>query len=195
MSQYQAKITNEEVNELPLKAFNGEIILLDTTEKAKTVLNYLKQQKIIGFDTETRPAFQKGQKYNVALLQLSTADRAFLFRLNKKGIINIAIEILSDKNIVKAGVAIHDDIKALKQLHNFSSAGFVELQNYVKKFGIEDSGLRKLTANILGLRISKSQRVSNWERSELTRSQIKYAATDDWVGYKFYIKLNEIRND
>ncbi len=189
MFQYKKKFSKEEVNRLPLNSFQGNIILLENIENAKKVIHYLKEQKVLGFDTETKPAFRKGQRYNVALLQLATNKEAFLFRLNNYNTIDVIVDILSDKNIIKVGVAVRDDIKGIQKRCKFIPEGFIELQKLVKKFGIEDTGLRKLTANILGFRISKVEQISNWEKIKLTKSQMKYAATDAWVGYKIYNKL------
>lgn len=189
---FKTKISKDELNDLPIQAFRGKIYLVDNIDDTYTALDILKNKKILGFDTETRPVFVKGRFNHVALLQLSTENQAFLFRLQNKEILEVISEILSDKNIIKAGVAIRDDIKGLKKIHDFEPMGFIELQTYVNNFGIKDAGLRKLAGNILGFRISKTERISNWEKTKLTNSQIKYAATDAWVGYKIYKKLSKL---
>ncbi|TKG95500.1 3'-5' exonuclease domain-containing protein 2 [Puteibacter caeruleilacunae] len=186
---FQETITKEELYQLPLEHFEGEVILVQNYEQAVEAANYLKQQRVLGFDTETRPAFKKGQVNKVALLQLGTFKKVFLFRLNLLGLPDCISDILADKNIVKVGVAIRDDIKILKRLNPFKAAGFLELQEYVKEFGIQNFSLKKISGIVLGFRISKSQRLSNWEAQKLTNAQQVYAATDAWVAYEIYKKL------
>ena len=185
-------ISKEELRELPMSAFEGEIIIIDFEHDAKKVLPFLKKQKALGFDTETRPTFKKGAMNKVALLQLSTSDTAFIFRLNKIGLPKDLAAILANPNIVKAGVAINDDIKDLRKLTEFRPAGFVEIQQKVKDFEIENFGLKKLSGLLLGFRISKAQQTSNWEAEPLSAPQIKYAATDAWVSLEIYKKLVEM---
>jgi ribonuclease D len=154
-------------------------------------VNYLKNQPILGFDTETRPTFKKGQNHQVALLQLSTADEAFLFRTNMIGLTPGLIKILSTPSILKIGAAIRDDIKILQRIAPFKPYGFVELQELVKSYGIENFSLKKLAAIVQGVRISKSQRLSNWESHVLSEQQQIYAATDAWISYLIYIGLTQ----
>lgn len=186
------KISKTEIYKLPLKSFTGEIIIVDNTDKLINAITNLKNNNILGFDTETKPSFIKGKNNinKVALLQLSTEKKAYLFRLNKIGLPHELKIILSDKKITKIGLAIKDDIKKLQELNNFEPQNFIDLKNYVKEFEITDAGLKKLTAIVLNFRISKSQQLSNWERDELTDAQAKYAATDSWVCYEIFRKLN-----
>ena len=188
---YKINIDKEELAELPLIQFEGEIMLVESKEDYLSSIEYLARQKMLGFDTETRPAFKKGVIYEVALLQLATKDRAFLFRLNKIGLPNGLINILENPNIEKIGVAIRDDIKGLQKLNNFKPGGFVELQDRVKDYGILDFSLKKLSAIVLGYRISKAQQVTNWEALELSEAQQIYAATDAWVSHRIYESLNQ----
>jgi len=185
-------ISKEELNELPLESFNGEIVVVDLENDLKKILPYLKKQKILGFDTETRPTFKKGALNEVALLQLSTKKTAFIFRLNKMGLPDELVSILANPEIIKVGVAIGDDIKELKRRSKFSHAGFIEIQEKVKDFEIENFGLKKLSGLLLGFRISKAQQTSNWEAEKLTEAQIRYAATDAWVSLEIYNKLLEL---
>ncbi|MBN1116671.1 MAG: 3'-5' exonuclease domain-containing protein 2 [Bacteroidales bacterium] len=182
-------ITKEEISSLPVNSFSGDLHFIDSFEKFLAVIHELKNESAFGFDTETRPAFKKGKQYDVSLLQLSVREKAYLFRLNKIGLPNELAEILASKDIKKIGVAIHDDILSLRKLNNFEPEGFIDLQQYVKSFGIEDNGLKKLAANILGFKISKRQQTSNWEADVLTPAQIEYAATDAWVCYEIFKKL------
>ncbi|MBS0012290.1 MAG: 3'-5' exonuclease domain-containing protein 2 [Bacteroidales bacterium] len=186
---YKESIEKSELAEYPVSGFRGEIMVVDNHERLKDSIRLLKNAEILGFDTETKPSFSKGRNNRVALLQLSDARRAFLFRVNEIGLPDELIDILSDESVTKVGVAIHDDIKGLKAIRNFRPGGFIELQDYVKDFGITSSGLRKLSAIILGFRISKRQQVSNWEANGLTDAQLQYAATDAWVCYEIYKKL------
>ena len=186
---FKENITSEELNELPLKMFEGEIMVVDTLKKIHEAVNILSKETIIGFDTETKPAFKKGVINHVALLQLSIDKKAFLFRISKTGLPEILTNILSSPDIIKSGVAIHDDIKSLQHISPFEPSGFIELQDAVKECGIADFSLKKMAGIILGIRISKSQRLSNWETANLSEAQQRYAATDAWVSYKIYKAL------
>lgn len=187
---YPENISTEEMQSFELSWFKGEIILVDNEEKFSKAITLLKGKKVLGFDTETKPTFKKGVTHKVSLLQLATNDLACLFRINKIGLPDELIDILSDESIIKTGVAIHDDLKVLKAIRKFSPHGFIDLQTFVKDFGIQSSGLKKLTAIVLGFRISKGQQVTNWEAEELTEPQITYAATDAWVCHEIYNRLN-----
>ena len=189
IKEFRKSITDEELAELPLSFFEGKIHLVEKVEQVTDAINYLKNQPILGFDTETRPAFKKGQNYHVALLQLSTADQSFLFRINMIGLTPGLIKILASPSILKIGAAIRDDIKILQRIKPFKPGGFVELQELVKLYGIENFSLKKLAAIVTGVRISKSQRLSNWEAHDLTEQQQLYAATDAWIAYQIYIGL------
>lgn len=187
---YKENIDKTELENYPVSGFQGEIVLVDNYKKVKESCNILKSSTILGFDTETKPSFKKGKVNRVALMQLSNNRQAFIFRINIIGLPVELVEILTDGSIIKAGVAIRDDVKGLKTIKNFTEKGFIELQDYVKQFGIESSGLRKLTAIILGFKISKRQQVSNWEADELKDTQLRYAATDAWVCHEIYMKLS-----
>ncbi|WP_299578123.1 3'-5' exonuclease [uncultured Sunxiuqinia sp.] len=182
-------ITKEALAELPLHAFDGKIVLVDSQEQLEKAIAYLRDQDVLGFDTETKPSFKRGQVHQVALLQLSTSDKAFIFRINKIGLPNALKDILADEQIAKVGVAIRDDIKALQKINRFTPQGFIELQDEVKGYGIQDFSLKKITGIVLGFRISKSQRLSNWEADELTEAQLSYAATDAWVACEIFNSL------
>jgi ribonuclease D len=193
---FQKQITKEEIYELPLKAFEGEVVVVEDKETLKEVLPELRRQAVLGFDTETKPNFKKGIKNNnrVALLQLASAEKAYLFRLNKLGFPGILKDLMADDTIIKIGAAIKEDIKCLQEIKDFEPAGFVELQNYVKGFGIESSSVKKLTAIVLNFRISKNQQLSNWENGKLTPAQMRYAATDAWVCHQIYSSLLVLEN-
>ncbi len=192
MTNLKKSITDEEVQNLPLTAFEKNIFVIENKEQVEEAYQYLIRQKILGFDTETKPAFKKGQKNEVALLQLASSDHAFLFRLNKLKLNGQIRKILSDENIIKVGVAIRDDLIALKKRKTFSPHSFVELQDLVKKYGIQNYSLQKLSAIVLGVRISKSKRLSNWESEILNEAQLKYAATDAWMALEVYKTLTKL---
>ena len=191
MTMYRESIDKDELAEMPLIQFEGKINLVESKEGYLASINYLSKQSMLGFDTETKPAFKKGEYNEVALLQLATKDIAFLFRLNKMGFPNGLKSILENPQIQKIGVAIRDDIKSLQKLNNFIPGGFIELQDHVKDFGIQNFSLKKLSAIVLGYRISKSQRVTNWEAIELTEAQQIYAATDAWISHRIFESLSQ----
>ena len=188
-NKYKENITTEEIVDCELSWFKGKILVVDTLEKYWEVFPKLLGSKLLVFDTETKPTFTKGSKNSVSLIQLSTDKLACLFRINKIGIPSSLINLLSDPSVIKAGVAIHDDIRFLKGVKKFHPDGFIDLQSFVKDYGIESSGLKKLAAIVLKFRISKRQQVTNWEAEELTEAQQIYAATDAWVCHQIYRKL------
>lgn len=181
MAKFASTISNEDVAQLEPVRFDGEIVVVDTVRDLLRACEVLSAQKIIGFDTETRPSFTSGMVNKVALLQLSTDDVCFLIRLNKVPLDKALIAILQSENIAKVGAAVQNDIAALNALRRFKARGFIDLQNEVGRFGIEDRSLRKLSGIIIGKKVSKAQRLSNWEAQTLTPQQQQYAATDAWV--------------
>lgn len=184
-------IDNESIASLPLASFEGKIVVIDKPGKAfDDAIRYLRTKTIIGFDTESRPCFSANQPhYGVSLLQLSGGSKAFLFRVKLLGMQNALCRILSDNRIIKVGAAVIDDIRGLQHHKNFEPRGFVDLQKIVAEWGIEDKSVKKMAAIILGMRISKSQQLSNWEAEELSEPQKKYAATDAWVCREMYKRL------
>ncbi len=188
-NKFNASITAEEIAERDLSWFRGEIVVVEDFKTFSSVFPRLLGNDLLGFDTETRPTFRKGKRNKVSLIQLSTGNLAVLFRINRIGLPGELIDLLSDPEVTKAGVAIHDDIRFLKSVKKFSPEGFIDLQSFVKEFGIESSGLKKITAIVLGFRISKRQQVTDWEAEKLTEAQQIYAATDAWVCHQIYRKL------
>jgi ribonuclease D len=187
--KYKENITAEEIAELELEWFKGEIVLVDNLKTFYEVFPKLLQTDLLGFDTETKPTFKKGKKHSVSLIQLSTSNLACLFRINLIGIPDELVNLLANPKVIKAGVAVHDDIRFLKGVRKFTPGGFIDLQVFVKEYGIQSSGLKKLSAIILGFRISKRQQVTDWEADKLTEAQMIYAATDAWVCERIYRKL------
>lgn len=184
-------VETEDITRLPLAAFEGHITVIDKPGKDfDHAIRYLKTKSIIGFDTESRPCFNAHQPhFGVALLQLSGAEKAFLFRVKTLGMQKSLCRILSGNNIIKVGAAVADDIKGLQNYRYFEPRGFVDLQKIVWEWGIKDKSVKKMSAIILGMRISKSQQLSNWEAESLSESQQKYAATDAWVCREMYKRL------
>lgn len=191
INKYRENITPEEIAEHELSWFKGEIVVVEDLDTFFREIPKFKGFNLLGFDTETKPNFKKGRKNAVSLIQLSTDDFACLFRINKIGLPVELLKILSDPGVIKAGVAVHDDIKFLSNVKKFTPAGFVDLQTFVRDYGIQSSGLKKLTAIVLGFRISKRQQVTDWEADQLSEAQQIYAATDAWVCRRIYTKLSE----
>ena len=178
---------------MPKAAFEGRIFLIYTEADAEKALAYLKNQAIVGVDTETRPSFKRGTTHKVALLQISTDDTCFLFRLNHIGMpASLQDFLMSD--VLKIGLSLKDDFTMLRRREDVHAeeGNWIELQDYVGRFGIEDRSLQKIYANLFGQKISKTQRLSNWEAETLTESQMRYAATDAWACVQIYKCLAEL---
>ena len=182
---------------LPIAQFPGRIIVILTPGETEKAVRYLLSQPILGFDTETRPSFNRGHQYKVSLLQVSTIDTCFLFRLNHTGLTPAIIQLLEDRTVKKIGLSWHDDLNSLNKIGNFKTGSFIEIQDLVRDLGIEDLSLQKLYANLFNQKISKRQQLSNWETDILTDKQKMYAATDAWACIMIYqeiIKLKESGN-
>lgn len=182
----KTSITNEEINQLPLGAFEGKVVVIADAEKLKGAFEEINEHRHVGFDTETKPVFVRGQYNKVAILQIALPDKVFLIRLNATGLTKEIIHFLQNPRIQKIGVAIRDDLKALQRLRRFKPAGFMELTKLTKEAGLGVESVKKLTALLLGFRISKSAQTSNWEAKNLDLKQISYAATDAWVCLKIF---------
>ncbi len=170
-------------------SFKGKIHLITTDEQLVDVADDLNSAKELGFDTETRPSFKKGEVYSVALLQLSTDHNAYLIRLGKVTEFQILKTVFENNKVLKVGVAIRDDLKQLQKLFTFSPLNFVELQEIAKKKGLQNFGLKGMTEEVLQARLSKRAKITNWEAHSLTEQQIMYAATDAWIGLELYRKI------
>jgi len=188
---YKISVTPEEIEALELASFPGRIQVIDQPGRDyDRAIMYLRRQKVIGFDTESRPCFGPNQPhYGVSLLQLSGSTKAFLFRIKKLGMPRSLCAILASKRIVKVGAAVTDDIRGLKKHCGFEPHAFVDLQKIVWEYGIKDKSVKKMSAIIMGFRISKTQQLSNWEADVLSEAQQKYAATDAWVCREMYMRL------
>lgn len=192
---FRHSVEADEIKDMPAVGFEGKIVVVNTTEKLYEACEALSKERIIGFDTETRPSFKAGVSYNVSLIQLSTPTTCYLIRLGAVKLERCLMHILESKQTLKVGVDVMGDIRNLNKVRHFRAGGFVELQHEVEAFGIEDKSLRKMAAIILGVSVSKAQRLSNWEAKELTSAQMRYAATDAWICLEMYNKLQSVANE
>jgi len=188
-NRFSNKITNEQTVQLPAVEFRGDIRVVERERDIADACCYLAAQPLVGFDTETRPSFRQGVTYRVSLLQLASPERCYLFRLNKIPLARPILQLLSDPALPKIGTDVAGDLRSLRQLRHFRDGGFVDLQAIAPEWGIEEKSLRKLSAIVLGKRVSKAQRLSNWEAAALTDKQQLYAATDAWVCIRIYEEL------
>ncbi|MCH1436650.1 MAG: 3'-5' exonuclease domain-containing protein 2 [Flavobacteriales bacterium] len=188
-SKYKKHITKEEISSLDLGKYSGEIVLVDSNDALAQACEEIRECPLIGIDTETKPSFKKGQTNSVALLQIATDIKAYIIRLKLVSMTKELASIFSDESIVKVGIAVRDDLKDLKKLQFFEEKSIVDLNVFAPKLGFESIGAKKLSALVLGFRISKRQQVSNWELKNLSPAQIVYAATDAWICREIYLKL------
>ena len=188
------KIDKRSISNLPKMLFPGRIVVVTTENDADKAVDFLLAQPILGVDTETRPAFKKGINHKVALLQVATHDICFLFRLNYTGITTSILKLLEDTTVPKIGLSLHDDIMSMHRRADFRPGNFIDLQKHVGEIGIEDLSLQKLYANFFGQKISKAQRLSNWEADILTQQQKNYAATDAWACIMLYEELQKLED-
>lgn len=188
------KFDKKIIGNLPIVAFEGKIIEVVSPRETKKAVDFLLKQNILGIDTETRPSFRKGKQNVVSLLQVSTLEICFLFRLNYTGMTQHIIRLLEDENVAKVGLSLHDDVLSLHKRCDFKPGHFIDLQNHIKELGIEDLGLQKLYANVFGQKISKAQQLSNWEADMLNDKQKLYAATDAWACLMLYNEFIRLRD-
>ena len=193
MIDIKSNIAKADIAQMPNELFEGRIIVIHALADVEKAVNYLKGFPIVGIDTETRPSFAKGKTYEVSLLQLSTEDTCFLFRLNYIGMPKALVDLLQDGRQLKVGLSLRDDIQNLNRKHKFEPRGFLDLQHYVKEMGIEAQSLQKIYALLFGKKISKSQRLTNWEADVLTDRQKGYAATDAWACVRIYKYMEELK--
>ncbi len=180
-----------EITDIPRISFSGKIHLITNNQELRTVLPLLKAAKQLGFDTETKPSFKKGEVFKVAMLQLSTETDAFLIRLHFVNELKDIQQIFEDESVLKVGVAIRDDLKVLQKVFQFEPQNFFELQDLAKEKGLQNFGLKGMTEEVMDCTISKGPKMTNWEARELTDQQMMYAATDAWIGLMLYKKLSQ----
>ena len=190
---FAAHIDKAVIPTLPVAFFEGEVIVVDRPEMVAEAAAYLRQHNVLGVDTEARPSFKRGVHYPTALVQISTLQRCYLFRLTHVGMPVEIAQIFADPNICKVGLAFKDDINGLKRRRDFKPANCIDLQAIVCKYGIMDLGLQKIFAIIFGKKISKAQQLTNWENSHLTPEQARYASTDAWATLSIYLALQQVK--
>ena len=190
--RYFQKPSKEEINALPIHRYEGPVRIIRTQEELEEAMEHLRAQSVLGFDTESRPAFRKGKYYPPSVVQLAAADAVYIIQLTWLPLGDTLAGLLADPDVLKVGAAIHDDIKELQKLHDFIPDGIADLGDMAKDLGLETRGLRSLAANLMGVRISKAARCSNWAGKKLHNQQIIYAATDAWIGRELYFKLKEL---
>lgn len=189
---FDKEITKEQVNELPLQRYEGKVVVVSNAEQLAAALQELNEASVIGFDTESKPTFRKGDYNPPAMIQMAIPGKVFLIRIHLTGFTEELRALFSNKDIIKAGISIRDDMKDLQKLANFHPESVVDLNHLTQEIGVVNIGVRSLAGIFLGIRISKSQQTSNWEREELSQSQLTYAATDAWVCLKIYERLDEL---
>lgn len=183
---FKIAIDKKLISEFPTVTFSGAITVIEHPEDVAEAISYLRGHDIVGFDTETKPNFKKGMTNRVSLIQVSTEDRSFLFRLNKMGFTPELREFMECEDVLKVGLSLKDDFHVLHKAGEFEPRNFVDLQNMVKKYHISDSSLQKIYAILFNRRISKGQRLTNWEASKLSGAQMVYASIDAWACLRIY---------
>lgn len=187
------RLDKEYIKDLPLVSFPGKIITVNSEREADKAVPFLLSKDILGVDTETRPSFKKGQQHKVSLLQVATEDICFLFRLNYIGMITPVISLLSNTDVPMVGLSWHDDLAALQKRMEFKPGLFIDIQDIIGDIGIEDKSLQKLYANIFKQKISKRQRLTNWDADVLSDKQMSYAATDAWACVRLYKEILKLK--
>ena len=186
---FPLSITKAEIMELPLSSFEGKVVIANNHDQISAAMAEINQCRYVGFDTEARPTFKKGQIRNVSLIQVATSEKVFLLRLMKTGLTDELIDFLENDDILKVGIGLEDDYNLLRRLRGFQPRGFLDLNPKLKELGAGSIGARNLAAMILEIRISKAAQTSNWENETLTPKQVRYAATDAWICHEIYYKL------
>ena len=187
------KYDKKRIQSLPQALFQGQIVVVSNEQEAEDAVNVLLRHRLLGFDTETRPTFKKGEWRHVALMQVSTHDVCYLFRLNKIGVPPCVVRLLENTEVTIVGLSVHDDIHCLHKRIQFTPGQFVDIQNMVGEIGIKDMSLQKLYANIFGQKITKREQLTNWERDTLTDKQMVYAATDAWACIMLYEEVMRLK--
>jgi ribonuclease D len=189
--EFLREISKEALAALPIQRYEGKVVLVESPAQADSLRNNLLSEDVLGFDTETRPAFRPGESYLPSLVQLAAADAVYLFQVQRHDFSALLGEILSNGK-TKAGVSVADDLKNLKKLFEFHDANVVDLGKVAKSHGMKQSGVRNLTGLLLGTRIPKGAKTTNWAAPRLTQQQVTYAATDAWACRVLYLRFREL---
>ena len=192
MSDELRSISRDEINALPIRRWEGEVRVLDSAEEAARALAEIREETVTGFDTETRPAFRPGESYLPSLAQIATARAVYLFPLRSREMAAAVAEVLAAGPIVKAGVGLADDLKALRKVIEFTERSTVDLGAAATRRGFKQTGVRSLAAIFLGFRVPKGSKTSNWARARLTPQQVAYAATDAWTCRELYVRFRTL---
>ena len=184
--------TIETEEKLPRGQYRGKITVIENSQQIDYIVNNLMKNEVLGFDTETKPSFKKGPRNKVSLVQLCSSDGVYLIRINKTGFHSALVKLFENESVLKIGIGLRDDLQGLRKLKQFTANGFMDLQAFSKNLGLNSLSLKGLAAELLNLRISKRQRLSNWEADKLTYSQINYAATDAWIALCIYDKMRQL---
>lgn len=187
-------LTKEEINLLPTILYEGEIMLIRTNEELQRAISELKKSSFLGFDTETRPKFTKGAMHLPSLIQLASDKKVYLIQLKHVDFTQELVDLLSDENIYKIGVAIHEDYRNLSRICQLQNNGLIDLAKLANQKGLKAQGLRTICANLLGYKVNKGAQCSNWAADTLSHNQIQYAATDAWLGLLLYNNLNQLED-
>jgi ribonuclease D len=185
-------ISHEEMNELPIRRYEGPVRLVVSPPDLQAAMQDICRESVVGFDTETRPAFKRGECYLPSLVQFATADAVYLFQVQQGDYSGAMREIFSSERIIKAGVSVADDLRCLKKLSEFEEKAVIDLGEVAKRHGLKQSGVRNLAGMFLGTRIAKSARTTNWAARRLTQQQIIYAATDAWACRELYLRFQQL---
>ena len=189
---FQKSISKEELMELPLSQYEGKVVIAASEATIREALREISQFSVVGFDTEARPTFKKGQIRQISLIQIATDDKVYLLRIMQTGLLDCIVDFMENPNIIKIGIGLDDDFNLLNRLRKFDKRGFLDLNIRFKEIGAENIGARNLAGMMLGIRISKSAQTSNWEAEEYTDKQISYAATDAWICLEIYRELQDL---
>ena len=193
MSEKQPlSISRDEVNALPIRRYEGEVCVVSSAHEAAAALADILQEPMVGFDTETRPAFRPGESYPTSLAQVATARAVYLFQVRHREVAAAVADAIASEHVVKAGVGLADDLKAFRKLIGFAEKSIVDLGTVATRHGLGQTGVRNLTGLFLGFRIPKGTKTSNWARSQLTPQQIVYAATDAWACRELYVRFRTL---
>ncbi len=192
VEHYKRKLSKDEINALPIARYEGEIVLIQDKETLLSAIAALQEERVLGFDTETKPSFRKGQLNDPALVQIAGEEIVYLVQLLHVPFDDALASLLANPDILKVGVSIFEDMRELQKLHSFEPGGIVDLGNVARTHNIETQGLRNLAANFFDYRITKGPQCSNWSAQVLSERQISYAATDAWIGRKVFMRMQEL---